>query len=382
VRLTALLALAGATACASMGQPPGGPEDTTAPAVVDVSPDTGAVNVRGREIEIQFNEVVQEGSAGALRQFIMVSPSIGDPRVSWHRSRISIKPRRDLQPNTAYRVTVLPGISDLASNRMTEPLSFVFSTGPTIPTLGIAGRVFDWVGERPAGGAFVQAIARPTPTDSATIYQTVADTNGQFELGPLPAGQYDVRAVMDANKNRAIDPLEKWDLRSVQVTTVRPAVELLAIERDTTPPRIGSVTASDSVTIRVQLDDYLHPDQPLTTGTLRVLRADSTAVPISSIRSGAQIERERADSAARADSLRSAGRGAPPPPAARPPAGPGRGVVAEPPPKPASRPPANDLVIRLAVPLTPGRYVVVAAELRNLLGKVGESRMPFDYPPK
>lgn len=369
-----VLVAAGAIACASVGTPPGGPEDAAGPVVLAIRPESGAVNVTGREIEVRFNEVIAEGGPGALAGFVVVSPSIGEPRVTWRRDRITVRARDPLAPNTAYRVTILPGVTDLSGNKLDEPVSVVFSTGAAIPNLGIVGRVFDWVAERPVAGAFVQAIARPTPDDSATIYQAYTDSVGQFEIGPLGPGRYDVRTVIDANRNRIRDPLEKWDSRSIEVTNVRPSVELLAIERDTTAPRLTGVIVEDSLTLRLQLDDFVDPDLVLTTASVMIRRADSSAVAITNVIAAGQLARQRTDSIARADSIRSAavaGRlGGPPAP------------VVPPPPRPAIRPPSNAIIVRLAAPLTPGRYVAVVRDLRNLRGQTATSEESFEIRPR
>jgi len=60
----AAVALAAAR-CASPGVPPGGPPDVTPPQLIALSPESGSTNVRAREIELQFDEVVAEVPTGA-----------------------------------------------------------------------------------------------------------------------------------------------------------------------------------------------------------------------------------------------------------------------------------------------------------------------------
>ena len=284
-----------------MGAPPGGPERTTPPVLLSVSPESGMTNVRARDVVFEFDVVVNDRD---LSRFFLLSPRDGTPRVEWHRDRVEVRPRRGFRPNTAYSVTMLPGLSDLRGNAMTAGTSIVFSTGPTIPAFMVAGRVIDWVEERPAPNALVEVIR---VVDSLP-YVGAADSTGQFSVGPLDEGAYLVRALRDNNNNRAVDVGEPWDTVSAQVRGSTPFVELLLAVRDTIPPRLLTVAARDSVTIRASFDRPVQWDAPLDTTSFRVLRSDSTPLHIVAVTSArladslAQAAKARQDSAARRDS--------------------------------------------------------------------------------
>jgi len=163
-----------AAACAEIGHgPPGGPEDHLPPKLLKVTPDTGALHAKPKEVVFRFDEVVSERPAGAngLDGLVVLSPSDGVPRVSWHRKAITVRPRRGFRDNTAYTVTLLPGIADLRGNARKEASTTVFSTGGEIPPTALRGIVFDWVAGKPAQRAFVQAF-RPGDTTFAWIATT------------------------------------------------------------------------------------------------------------------------------------------------------------------------------------------------------------------
>ena len=386
IALTAVALVAGAGgACANRGgQPPGGPEDKEPPRLTRISPDSGTTGQRPDAVEFRFTETVSDRpSRGELNQYFLISPNDGDPRVSWHRSRISVRPRRPFRPNTAYTITLLPGLADLRGNTMTEGAATVFSTGPDFPRFGIVGRIFDWAAERPAQGAFIQAISHP---DSVT-YLATSDSLGAFSIGPFGPGRYTLRGILDRNGNRALDAGEAWDSTTRIITVSRPTAELLAIPRDTIPPRISGAAADDSATVRITFDRPIDPGQPLTPALFRIQRADSTSLAIANVvgaRAGAV-----ADSAAPRDTGRAAAArpGAPPsvvplPPAANPPAR--TPSVAEPPPPRPSRPaPETAVILRLSPParLEPGAtYRATAVGIRNLLGRGGTSARTFTAP--
>jgi len=377
-RLTALVVFAGAIACASASPPPGGPEDRSPPRVLTVTPDSNAVNVRERNVTFQFDETINDRGSGAqeLDNFFLVSPSDGNPHVSWHRSRIEVRPREGFRDNTAYTVTLLPGLSDLRGNTSRSGASVVFSTGPSIPADKIAGRVFDWAAERPAARALVQAV-----TPDSVLYLAQSDSVGRFTVGPLPPGSYLVRAIIDANGNRALDRSEQFDTARVIVPQAA-ALELLTIVRDTLPPRVSSVTSLDSVSLRVTFDRYLDPNQPPPPSAFRLVGTDSAVVPIVAVLTPRAEQAESqtrqqavADSLRRVDSLA----GKPLPPritiaealARRP----GQG------PTPSVPPPYTALLLRTARPLAPNAtYRLSVSEARGLSGRAQGSERTFTTP--
>jgi len=318
-------------ACASPGSPPGGPVDTQAPEIVRIAPDSGRTGVTPRAVIFRFDEVVSERPAGAasLNALFMISPRDGEPRVGWGRNEISVRPRRGWKPNTAYTVTLLPGLADLRGNVRNTGAVMVFSTGQTIPEGRITGTLFDWTEGRILQRALVEARPR---TDTTTVYVTATDSAGTFSIGNLPAGDYEVRGIADANNNRALDPREAWD--SVSVSLADSAdIELLAFVHDSIGARLASVAVTDSVTLDLRFDNPLSVQSPLTAAHVRVVASDSTPVPVASV--------------------------SPPPPDT---AVAGRAVP--------SRPlPPRAIIVKLASPLQPGvDYRVSVNDAANLIG--------------
>jgi hypothetical protein len=376
-RLIAALAALSA-GCASVASPPGGPTDELPPSVVRVTPDSGATGVSAGRVLFYFDEVVSDRGTGpaALERLVVISPSAGPPRISWHRDAIGTRPREGWRPNTTYSVTLLPGIRDLRGNVTTEPRTIVFSTGPALASSFIEGQIFDWMTERAAARGWV--VAFPA-TDSTMIYAGPADSSGRFSLGPLDAGSYTVRGWIDANANRTHDRVEPSDTATVFVAaSARLNVELLAALRDTLPARIANVTPADSVTIVVTFDRPLDPASPPAAARFRIVRADSTPVSIASVTGGREFDRQRAveDSLRRADTARVDTARVARPAEVQPRAVTGADLQA--PARPSRPAPDISIAIRIVQPLEEGTtYRVEADGVRSLGGRAEASSRVF-----
>jgi hypothetical protein len=368
--IVAALALVG---CASAGPPPGGPDDLSPPQLLRVNPDTNAVNFSAKEATFFFDETINDRGTDAqdVTNMFLVSPSDGTPRVGYHRSRIDVRPRHGFRPNTAYTITLLPGLTDLRNNRMKTGATIVFSTGPTIPTLRITGVAFDWGQEQPLARALIEAVS-----PDSVVYLAQTDSAGRFAVGPLNPGSYLVRATIDQNQNHRADRGESYD--TVRVATPQSApVELLAAPRDTLPARIVSVSVADSTTLRVVFDRLLDPSQQFPTANFYLAGADSVRIPITAVRTpqeDAALARTRgqaaADSARRADSL--AGRPRPPVQPATP---------ADTARKPSRPPPFTTISLALPRQLAPNTsYRVRVTTIKALSGRETGSERSFVTP--
>jgi hypothetical protein len=264
VRRAALLLLA--AACARVEAPPGGPPDVTPPRLVAVHPDSLAVlpDFDG-DVVFQFSEVISEGTApnqgagtGELERLVILSPSPKVPEVRWRRTRITVRPREGWVPNRVYRVQLLPGVTDLHSNRSSSGAVLTFTTGAAAPAATLRGTVTDWTNGAPARGALVEAVLMP----DSLVYRAIADSSGGFSVGPLPKGDYVVYGVIDQNRNNRRDPREAWDSARVALDTAAVA-ELWTFPHDTIGPRIQSATVVDSLTASLAFSQPLDPAQRL-----------------------------------------------------------------------------------------------------------------------
>ncbi|HEY3258576.1 MAG TPA: Ig-like domain-containing protein [Gemmatimonadaceae bacterium] len=336
--LVAFAIISAAGACASPGMPPGGPVDTQAPKLLGFVPDSGSVNVKPAEVVFKFNEIVSERpSAGSLVALFLISPRDGAPNVGWHKRNVSVRPRRGWRPNTAYTVTMLPGMSDLRGNASNAGAVMIFSTGPEIPRSRIAGTVFNWVAGTVAPRAFVEARQL---TDTTTVYVAFTDSAGTFIFPNLPPGRYSLRGIIDENNNKGLDPREAWDTTTTLADSAR--VEVLAFARDSVAPRLIEVGIRDTATLELLFEHPIDPNQSLTPASITIKRSDSTDVPVLSVSRGGS----RRDTSA---------------------------VAAGP--QPARGIPSTSLLVSLGVPIRQATTLVVRAiGIRSLDGVTGTTQ--------
>jgi hypothetical protein len=304
------------TACANLGNPPGGPPDPQPPELKSVAPLSGAVNVRPKDVVFRFDEVISETPRGAadLAGLLFISPKAKDPIVRWKRTGITVHPRGGFRPNTVYTITLAPGVADLRGNAVDSATTIVFSTGASIPQTNLSGVIFDWTAGKGAPKAIVEAIA-----PDSTAYITIADSIGRFRIANVPPGPYVLRGFIDGNNNRSLEARESFDTVRVQlVDSIR--TDLYSFVHDTLGVRIAEIQATDSMTVlRVTFDKGLAPDQPLAIERFTLKRADSTDVPIRVVRSAAQqaaaratLDSVRKDSVSRAEQAKRVASGLPP----------------------------------------------------------------------
>jgi hypothetical protein len=402
LRLIALAGL-GVGACARTGDPPGGPPDVKAPVVIGVYPESGAVVTDlHSDAVIQYDDVIDEGGGGGtaggttraatgLATKVLLSPTRGPYKVSWHRSAIHVKPAEGWRPGRVYHLEILPGISDLRRNTTKDRHTIIFSTGPPVPTSQLQGTVVQWVEQHILANGLVRAQLLP----DTIAYLAVTDSVGHFRLDAVPPGRYLVYAIVDQNNNRQRDRREAYDSTVVTLDTTASFV-LWTFVHDSVGPRVRQVDAIDSITARLTFSAPLDPAQPLDSLAVRVLALpDSSPVKIARLYSSADYDSMAARERAIADSIRAANdttkKAAPPP--KKDTTADTTGRVAPVAPKPAVdtsalrallrlRPtPQDRFVVRVETPLKPeAKYYIEVRGARNLNGARADGHTVLTVP--
>jgi hypothetical protein len=259
--------------------PPGGPEDKDSPALQETVPARGETGVDlETKIQIIFDEGVDKESA---EKSILLSPEHEKVKMSVKGEKVELRPEEGLFPGTTYQVTLSNSLVDQRGNNFKGPYTFYFSTGDSLDSGLIQGKV-SYRG-RGANGAYVVASALP----ESISYYVQADTSGKYSLAKLPLKRFHMLSFLDQNgdgKYRfAVEPVDK---KYVEVLEETVEIDFNLVVIDTSPPILQSVEPVDSTTLRLVFDDPMKVEAvEVSPGSFVVYpEKDSTAiVPFGSV---------------------------------------------------------------------------------------------------
>lgn len=187
-------------ACASMGNPQGGPYDETPPKVVRSNPDNKTINNKQKRISLLFDEYIKLENAS---EKIVVSPPQKEmPEIRTEGKRIDIELFDSLQPNTTYTIDFGDAIVDNNEGNPMGQYTYSFSTGSEIDTMEVSGNVLNAEDLEPIKGILV-GLHRETDEKAlrTKAFLRVARTNGSgfFNIKGIAPGRYHIFALQDAD---------------------------------------------------------------------------------------------------------------------------------------------------------------------------------------
>ncbi len=269
-----LAAAALGLACAREEPPPGAHPDRVPPSVREFKPDRNSIVPGfGGSAEIRFDEPIT--GTRNLQQSLVASPA-DRYEVSSGFSNIKISPSDGWADGVVYYFQIPEGIADLLGNRTEEPIELVFSTGPELSATRVTGEVrqrVDGVAVSPGRVLFYNLAGDSIP------YGALTDRQGEFELPYLPPDDYWSFAFQDLNNNLRLERLfEPYDSVRLELGPAGiAALSFRVVEPDTTPPVLGLIRAEEDLVLQLQFDDYLDPEQDLSTSGLVLRQMESGA---------------------------------------------------------------------------------------------------------
>lgn len=202
--------------CANPVMPKGGIKDTEAPEVVSSTPQNYSVNFKGSSIQITFNEFVKLDNI--QKQVLISPPPNTKPEFKLRGKTLSVRFEDKLDDSTTYSVYFGDAIVDLTESNPISGYTFVFSTGPVLDSMSIAGSIRDAFNMKYPEEAFVMLYMLnndTVPVDSLPylvkpFYLSRSDKEGKFNLTNLKNVPYKLFALTDMNSNFLYDmPGEK-----------------------------------------------------------------------------------------------------------------------------------------------------------------------------
>ncbi len=189
--------------CAQIGAPTGGAKDTLAPVLVKASPDTNTLNFRETRITLTFNEYVEVQD---VQNNVLVSPlQKNNPNISNNLRTVTIRLRDSLLPNTTYSINFGNSIKDVNEGNVYPDFTYVFSTGSSIDSLTLAGKVI--LAETGLADSTLSIFLYRNLNDTAVQtakpnYMARVKGDGSFLFRNLPEGAFKIYALKDGDGSK------------------------------------------------------------------------------------------------------------------------------------------------------------------------------------
>lgn len=208
-----LISIFSETGCANIVPPSGGPRDSLPPILIAANPKDSALNVNTQKITLVFNEFVN--SLTTVSEKILISPfPAKNPIYESKLKSVTVRLKDSLLPNTTYSIDFGDAISDLNENNILKNFRFTFSTGSTIDTNELRGKII--LAETGTTDSTMFALLYTKQEDSTVAKETPryvarVDAKGNFHFTNLPAGTFFVYALLDADGNKKYNqPFEQF----------------------------------------------------------------------------------------------------------------------------------------------------------------------------
>ena len=248
--------------CANVVTPSGGPKDTQPPIVLSASPENNSTDFNGKTIHLTFDEFVTLNNPS---NNVLISPPLSKkPTYRTSGKTLIIRFEEPLQPNTTYSINFGDAIKDLHEGNVFKGYIFNFSTGESIDSLSLKGKITSASTLSPMEGFIVGLYS--DDNDTITIdslpyrvkpnYITTTDNKGVFEFSGLADKDYLIFALKDNNSNLI------YDLPNEEIAFYQDFVRPYYIENQVVKVAVNDTTANDSIPTFDSIVEIKKPDYP------------------------------------------------------------------------------------------------------------------------
>lgn len=237
--------------CANIGTPTGGPKDSLAPTIRNANPSLRSVNSTANKITLVFDEYVEVADA---QNNVIVSPyQTKNPIINYNLNTVTVRLRDSLLPNTTYAINFGNAIKDVNEGNVFKDFIYTFSTGPTIDSLSVSGKVL--VANTGLVDSMLQVYLYQDAVDTAVLFQkpkyiTRINSKGEFSFMSLPAANFRIFAIKDTDGSKDYNSLKEafgFYPNNAVVSTLKDSVKPFTLyayveEESVSPSQAGAGT--------------------------------------------------------------------------------------------------------------------------------------------
>ena len=226
--------------CANIIPPTGGLRDSLPPILVKVTPPDSSKGFNTKTITFTFDEFIDQPQDIFHNLIVSPTPSIS-PNVETKLRTLTVKIKDTLEPNTTYYYNFGDAIKDINEGNVFHNFSYIFTTGNTLDTLQLGGKVV--LAETGGMDTTLIVMLHRSAEDSAVAkerprYITKLDGKGNFLFQYLPAGIYYIYALKDESgaRRHSEKSLFAFADSAVEVKANSTPVTLYAFIENQSPP--------------------------------------------------------------------------------------------------------------------------------------------------
>jgi uncharacterized protein (DUF2141 family) len=203
ILVVAAINLLSGSGCANIVPPAGGPRDSLPPVPLSASPKDSELNVAIQKITINFNEFIELKNAN---ENLLISPyPVKQPVTESKLRSVIIRLKDSLLPNTTYTIDFGDAIVDLNEGNVLKNFKYIFSTGNSIDTNELKGRIIDSETGNTDSTFFALLYRKQedsTVAKEKPLYVARVDGKGNFHFTNIPSGTFYVYALQDADGDK------------------------------------------------------------------------------------------------------------------------------------------------------------------------------------
>jgi len=255
--------------CARVVAPSGGPVDKKPPLVKKTVPQNNSIHFNADKIEIYFDEFI------AIRNFnqeFFISPPLEEkPEKILRGKKLILKFNKNLlHSNTTYTLSFGKSIADYRAGNILKDFQYVFSTGESIDSLQIGGRVLS-AKELKAEEGFVALLYKNKEINSIKTqkpdYAALVDASGYFSINHIAEGDYKILALKDINHNFLFDlPEEEIAFLDstihieIKDTILKQKIQLFTFKEDSNTLYVSDYKRKDKYTLQWNFNHLYEKD--------------------------------------------------------------------------------------------------------------------------